>query len=606
MAGKSTKFNASINFGASVDPSMTRTLNRMTAGIDRIGTETAHVMKTQTAWQREMKSGSASTVNQIKHMERAMQTLLHKQEAVEKEIRDGVKNGRAGMSFLVEDYKKLGHGIENTRKELERLNDEQERESRQAKRQEQREARRKRYRDAFLSSPKNVWEATKSAPGNMLESGLRMAGGLPFAAVKAIVKAPVAIAGAAVAGATGLGGGVLALNRKTAEEYRNAKKYGMTYEQYKAGSIMAEQAGLNGENYGDLTEELSNKLGEEGNDKTVNPMLAMIGLNKHLMTGSKQQQFDKVMSTIIEKVNNGKLTKQQGESLADQLMGGEANKLVTYLLSTGETYKEALKHAAELNNTTEDEARGALESSQILSNMWTSAETALAGMAGDIGKELTPQLKIWEGQFNAWVKNNKAMITNAITEWVEGGGPKRVVDGLVKFGRVAWEVAEKLEGLIPTETDKKTTVLKTYAQMGSIEMAEEIAKKEGLEDWFNANVKGNDALLSSIRSLHSETHGFFLDDDKAYDAGLRSKVNELDGVKASGQPVSDGEVIPIFSRSGNASVNNNHNNQFHFNVVIDGGATEAGAQELYDKFKELTSNAGGSSDTFDPASLMSP
>jgi hypothetical protein len=110
--------------------------------------------------------------------------------------------------------------------------------------------------------------------------------------------APVAIAGAGVAGITGLMGGALALNKKTAEEYRLSKQYGMSYQSYKNGSILAEQAGLNGENYEDLSEELSNKLGGQGNDKSLNPLLAQIGMNKTQMTGSKQQQFEQGMQAI--------------------------------------------------------------------------------------------------------------------------------------------------------------------------------------------------------------------------------------------------------------------------------------------------------------------
>ncbi|MCS2153985.1 hypothetical protein MUU49_15620 [Scandinavium goeteborgense] len=88
------------------------------------------------------------------------------------------------------------------------------------------------------------------------------------------------------------------------------------------GAGVAGITGLNGENYGDLSEELSNKLGEQGNDKSLNPFLAQIGMNKTQMTGSKQQ--------------------------FDQLMGGEANKLVTYIASTGKSFKEVMENAAQL------------------------------------------------------------------------------------------------------------------------------------------------------------------------------------------------------------------------------------------------------------------
>ncbi|MCS2173075.1 hypothetical protein MUU46_22600 [Scandinavium sp. TWS1a] len=68
---KSQKFNASINFGASLDPSMSRTLKGLTRGIDDISEESAKAAKSQTAWMRQVKAGSAGTTAQIKNMRRA-------------------------------------------------------------------------------------------------------------------------------------------------------------------------------------------------------------------------------------------------------------------------------------------------------------------------------------------------------------------------------------------------------------------------------------------------------------------------------------------------------------------------------------------------------
>ncbi|SUI82131.1 Uncharacterised protein [Serratia quinivorans] len=253
-----------------------------------------------------------------------------------------------------------------------------------------------------------------------------------------------------------------------------------------------------------------------------------------------------------------------------------------------------MKEAADLNNITEDEARGALESSQILSNMWTSAETALAGVAGDIGSALKPQLKEWEGQLNVWVKNNKAIITNAITEWVEGGGPKRVVDGLVKFGQVVWAVAEKMEWILPEDRKPEDMDTLEAARIRAVEIAGPEAEKLGLKDDTWGAVTGTGEKSRYIKEKQDEA--------------ATAWVGKHQGVSGDvTQPTStDGEVIPVFSRPGNANANANvnNNNQYHFNVVLEGGATEAGAQELYDKFKALTGDAGGSSDTFDSASLM--
>ncbi|MEZ2603341.1 hypothetical protein [Kluyvera intermedia] len=471
---KSQKFNASINFGASLDPSMARTLKQLTRGIDDISDESEKAAKTQTAWMRQMKAGSASTTSQIKNMERATETLVKKQAALEKQIRDGVRAGK-DVSELASEYQRVAAGIGRAEHALSRLNAQQERETKLADKQQRKQARNERYKNAFLSPAQTAWGKAKAAPGNMLESGLSMAGGLPFAAAKAVFTAPVAIAKMGLATGAGLIGGVLALNKKTAEEYRLAKQYGMSFRSYKAGSILTEQAGLNGENYGDLAEELSNKLGEQGNDKTLNPMLAQIGMNKTQLKGTKQQQFDQVMQAISVAIKNKSMSAQQGESLADQLMGGEANKLMTYIANTGKSYKEVMDNAAQLNNISEDEARAAVESSQTISNIWTSAETALQGIAGELGAAFEPQLKEWEQQATKWIHNNKQLITNEITDWVNGGGPKRVVDGLVKFGDAVSTVAGWISAILPDNDERAP------AQMDTIQEARQRALENEAE-----------------------------------------------------------------------------------------------------------------------------
>lgn len=586
MASKSQQYNASVNFGASVDPSMERTLNRLTSGIEHIGTETSALTKTQTAWQRQMKAGSSSTVVQMKHMERATQALINKHETLEKEIRDSVKNGRAGTAFLIEDYKKVGAGIESARREMEKLTKEQEHESKLAQKQQRRDARRERFGGALLSPSRNAWASAKAAPGNALESGLSMVGGLPVAAAKAVITAPAAIAKAGIAAGTGLIGSVVALNHKTAEEYRLAQQYGMSYRHYKTGSILAEQAGLNGENYGDLSEELSNKLGEKGNEKTINPMLWQLGIaGKNGLKGTKEQQFDTVMQKISKAVLVDKsLTAQQGESLADQLMGGEANKLMTYILNTGKSYEEVMRNAERLNNVTEEEAQAALESSQTISNLWTSAETALQGMAGELGKAFEPQLEAWEQQATTWVKNNKQLITNAITDWVNGGGPERVVHGLETLGSAVANVVRFIDKVTPGESeDEKAAVqqdvVKKMSYGNTVEWGRSYAKDHDLEDWFD------------------KQHF----DDPAVIADLRGKSRVPDDVTFNPEDI--GGAIPTPSVQKQSSQQTNH-----FNITVNaapGQSPEELGQGVYQAvtgvFADVPDIPGA--DTFDAPSL---
>lgn len=563
MASKSQKFNASVNFGATVDPSMTRSLNRLTSGIDNISTKTAHFGRVQTAWQRQMKAGSASTTNQIKHMERATQALITKHEALEKEIREAVKSGRAGTAFLIEDYKKVGLGIENARKELERLNREQEAEARE-------EARRARRQAAM--------ERLRAAPMHGLRSGIRGAwtvGGraLSFGA------GVIGLSGAAsIAGSFG---SVLGLNHKTAEEYRQAKQYGMSYQHYKTGSILAEQAGLNGENYGDLSEELSNKLGTEGNDKTINPLLWQIGIaGKNALKGTKEQQFNKVMQAISKAVLNKHLSAQQGESLADQLMGGEANKLMTYIISTKKSYEGVMRDAAELNNVSEDEARAALKSSQTISNLWTSAETAMQGIAGELGDALGPQLDAWEKQATAWIHEHKGEISKSIGSWVDGGGPERMVRGFEHLGRIAWNVAKKMEMIIPDdspETDiRKEARNRAYIAGGQ---AESEANSSFLA-WPARVLGGRKKFIDEYVDEHAPTFETML------------------GAQDTPESIPNIPLRRDVLQNNHKNVTNNYAVTFNLPQTDD---PQAFATAAYGHFRQMTGkNDIGGSNTFDP------
>ncbi|HEY2454154.1 MAG TPA: hypothetical protein VGI71_16305 [Scandinavium sp.] len=580
MAPKSQKFNASINFGASLDPSMARTLKQLTRGIDDISEESEKASKTQTAWMRQMKEGSATTTSQIKKMEKATETLVKKQAALEKQIRDGVKAGK-DVSELASEYQRVAAGIGRAEHALSRLNSQQDRENKLADKQKRKQARNERYKNAFLSPSQTAWGKAKAAPGNMLESGLSMAGGLPFAAAKAVVGAPVAIAKLGLGAGAGIIGGVLALNKKTAEEYRLAKQYGMSFKSYKAGSILAEQAGLNGENYGDLSEELSNKLGEQGNDKTLNPLLAQIGMNKTQLKGTKQQQFDKVMQAISVGIQNKSMTAQQGESLADQLMGGEANKLMTYIANTGKSYKEVMDNAADLNNISEDEARGAVESSQTISNIWTSAETALQGIAGELGAAFEPQLKAWEQQATQWISNNKQLIVNDITEWVKNGGPERVVHGLETFGRAVSAIVKWIDAILP-ENDERTPEQMDSAQEARQRAIEAEEQKQGVN------------MLGYQESISVANAG-----EQAWkDAHSQARVS--DGITFDDKTFG----VPIPSAK---SLAPQQTNQVAITVnTLPGQDPKEFGQGIYDAFNSATpqaSGAGGGGETFDLPSL---
>ncbi|HFK3477829.1 TPA: hypothetical protein ACG1KT_004056, partial [Escherichia coli] len=268
-------------------------------------------------------------------------------------------------------------------------------------------------------------------------------------------------------GAAGLIGGAaagaLAMNAETSEKLGLAKSYGVGVEKYAAWENIGKAAGLNGENIGDLSEELTNKIGEIGNEKSLNPMLFQIGLTKKRMAGwDREKQFNEVMRRISEMKDE-----KQAASLADQLMGGEANKIMTYMKATGKSWEQTMSDAQKSNLLTKEGAEGAARAHVSVTNLWGSITSGLADTLGKIGGELAPTFDSVRETFTSWFKDNQGGFVSTITEWVKPENMKKMWDGIVnfgegcvKFGKIIWAVVKKLEWLIPDE--KSDEEQKTY------------------------------------------------------------------------------------------------------------------------------------------------
>ncbi|MCC4040366.1 hypothetical protein LL061_08695 [Escherichia coli] len=267
-------------------------------------------------------------------------------------------------------------------------------------------------------------------------------------------------------GAAGLIGGAaagaLAMNAETSEKLGLAKSYGVGVEKYAAWDNIGKAAGLNGENIGDLSEELTNKIGEIGNEKNLNPMLFQIGLTKKRMAGwDREKQFNEVMRRISEMKDE-----KQAASLADQLMGGEANKIMTYMRATGKSWEQTMSDAQKSNLLTKEGAEGAARAHVSVTNLWGAITSGLADTLGKIGGELAPTFDSVRETFTSWFKDNQGGVVDSIKEWVKPESMKKMWEGIVsfgeacvKFGKIIWAVAKKLEWLIPDEkTDEEQRV----------------------------------------------------------------------------------------------------------------------------------------------------
>ncbi|MBH0476108.1 hypothetical protein I3B33_10565 [Salmonella enterica] len=402
--------------------------------------------------------GIKQAVNQTS---RTLSKLTKEQGKLTNEIEKAKKSG-GDITELTKKYEKLGDEIKQATTEQERLN--------------------------WQLKQENKWSAKKA----WMKSGVSFGAGKAASAIKSgLMWGVTGAAGFAV----GAPAAALSMNADTAEKVAFARHYGVGVEKYSAWDNIGKMAGLNGENIGDMTEELTNKIGEAGNENTLNPMLLQLGLSKKMMANwSREKQFDVVM-TRLSKMKDDKVA----ASLGDQLMGGEANKLLTYMKFTGKEWQEAMKEATESNLLTQKNAESATRAHFAMQNLWSIAKSGMADMLGEISEGLEPEMKQWQTDLKGWFKKTGAEITKGIIEWTkpdEKGDSgltrfkkdaKELGEGLYKLGRIAWAVADTLSFLLPDSDEEIQKKIKDGLSNGSLPISagQTMAKNAGLDKWWN-------------------------------------------------------------------------------------------------------------------------
>lgn len=227
----------------------------------------------------------------------------------------------------------------------------------------------------------------------------------------------VAAGGAMVGMSTMLGGLVTMTGRATAEQLGLAKSYGMSIEAYKAWGGVAAEAGLDAENTGDLVEELTNKVGEFkalGKHSAVADVFGSLGLSASMLDGmDAADQFEFIMKRL-----EGVTDDQQAASLADMLMGGEGNKVVTYLRQSGKSLDDLLDTHRQFNQLTSAGAEGASEYSRSLSHLFGAASTSWEEISGIVGGELAPDINMLAATVSAFARENKEELVATLKEGV--------------------------------------------------------------------------------------------------------------------------------------------------------------------------------------------
>ena len=253
-----------------------------------------------------------------------------------------------------------------------------------------------------------------------------------------------AYATGAIWGVTGAIGGVMALtNNHTSEMVGLAKSYDMSIDRFKAWSGVAAQAGLDGEHVGDLIEELSNKFGEFkvlGEQSSVSDVFGALGLEQSMLDGmSAADQFEFIMARI-EKVKD----KQQAASLADQLFGGEGNKIATYIRNSGKAMNELLEEQNRFNLLTDQGAAGATAYGHSFKNLRSVVTSGWQEISGILGGEMAGEMQSLGDTVADFVRKNKIEIVGGIKTVITAA--KDLAVGIFQVGKTVNTVVQEFGG----------------------------------------------------------------------------------------------------------------------------------------------------------------
>ncbi|CDT52117.1 hypothetical protein [Vibrio crassostreae] len=219
-------------------------------------------------------------------------------------------------------------------------------------------------------------------------------------------------------------------NSNTAAMAGMAKSYDMSIEKFTAWNGVAQQAGLSGENIGDMIEELGNKFGEFkslGEQSSVSDVFGALGINAAMIDGmNAADQFEFIMERL-----QGVGDKQQAASLADMLFGGEGNKVTTYIRNTGQSINDLLGEQEKFNLLTKEGAEGATAYGKSFFNLQSVISSTWKEISGIVGGEMAGDLQKLGASIGSFVKENKEQVTGAL---------RGMVDGAKSFSSALWSV----------------------------------------------------------------------------------------------------------------------------------------------------------------------
>lgn len=405
----------------------------------------------------------------IKDVEKQTQKLTKQQQSLVDEIKKAKLAGK-DISALKRDYTGVTKEIKKASAAQEALNHDLKR-AEQFKR--------------VQGLGKGAFSKAGNIAASMFPGGLALGGGGLIAGALSSLIAPAA------------------RNAQTAEKTGVARSYGVGVETFNAWDSLGKQYGMNGENFGDLFEEYLHKAGEykqNGKQGGLQDAFETLGFKAGDLAGlSDLDQFSKIVERALT------LKDQSKASFAlDSLFGGEASKMLMLLKQSGKSYRDLMDEQKRYQLVTEDGARGAVEGNRAVTNLQTVLSSAMDEISGQLGGQLSPQIK---------------SLTDNLAEWFKNGGISRIVsfmknelypgmltfgNGVVFVGKIIYAAAKKLSWMLPDEKESKADVLTAIGSGMPMEIAKIKAENDGLGDWFAQNVN-KPGMEKSLRERWSDS-----------------------------------------------------------------------------------------------------
>lgn len=265
-----------------------------------------------------------------------------------------------------------------------------------------------------ISAPVSRMQRRVSAFTASAAKGLKKASDVSWLLTKGMAAAGSAASGAFVTAAGGVALFVTTTNKANAEIENMSKAMGISADITRAMDGVLANSTMNWENFTDQIEEMRNKFGEmkgAGEMKKLTEALDVANLKwKDLKGLSPEKQYIKIMDALVKMKDA-----QKAAFVADEIFGGEGNKITGLLRSRGQTMTEVMEAYQKYNFFTKEGQKASEDFNNAMSPISQIAQSVKTQVAAMIGGALVPYLKTAAD----WASANKDVIQSRIAEYAK-------------------------------------------------------------------------------------------------------------------------------------------------------------------------------------------